>query len=224
MKRLYAIALLLMLTVPATAQLEQRWAQLTKETVDHLKAERYDRALQLSNKMIREMVEKLGPGQAAYDVFGRTLTYKALAHAGLGQQDDALWWWHSVLAIYPAFAKSDLSGFGKAGAFLKANTSVPREGIAKAADANVTAPRVRKTYEPVFPAGAQWFGIAGVVIVEVVITKEGTVTAPQILKTLPAPTVAYATLDAVQRWRFEPGKVDGRPVNVIFKLTVNYKM
>lgn len=226
MKRLYAMTLLLALAAPAFAAnpVEERWTRMTVETVEHLKAARYDRALKLSNRMLDEMVQQLGPGQGAYDIFGRTLTYKALAHAGLGQQDDALWWWHSLLALYPAFAKSDLSGFGNAGAFLASSVTLPRAGIAKTGEAQVSAPKVRKTYQPQFPAGAQWFGISGMIVVEVVITKDGRVTSPRILKTLPAPTVAYTTLDAVRRWRFEPGKLNGQPVNVLFELTVNYKM
>jgi TonB family protein len=33
-----------------------------------------------------------------------------------------------------------------------------------------------------------------------------------------------AAADAVRRWKFRPGTLNGQPVDVIFNLTVNFKL
>ena len=71
--------------------------------------------------------------------------------------------------------------------------------------------------------GAQEFDVGGILIVEVVIDKQGRVTTPRVRKPLPAPTLSYAALEAIKQWRFGPGRVGGEPVEVLFNLTVNYK-
>jgi outer membrane biosynthesis protein TonB len=34
--------------------------------------------------------------------------------------------------------------------------------------------------------------------------------------------MSYVVLDAVRQWRFEPGKIGGKAVPVVFTLTVNF--
>lgn len=65
--------------------------------------------------------------------------------------------------------------------------------------------------------------IQGVVIVEAIIDKEGNVTNVKILKGLPM-GLDQAAADAVKKWKFKPATLNGKPVAVIYNLTVNFRL
>jgi len=65
--------------------------------------------------------------------------------------------------------------------------------------------------------------ITGVVIVEAIIDKQGNVTNVKILKGLPM-GLDQSAVDAVKRWRFEPATLNGKPVAVIYNLTINFQL
>ena len=173
------------------------------------------------------MVNRLGPGEGSTEIFGLALTHKALASAGLDRDEDALWHWHTVLTLYPAFANRDLSAYGNAGKFLMENRNVRAATTFDPKNAKqakeVKPPKITRRVEPRFPRGAQHFGVGGMLVAEVIITPEGKVTSPILVKTLPAPTLSYTALEAVRQWRFEPAAIDGKIVPVVFNLSINYK-
>jgi protein TonB len=88
---------------------------------------------------------------------------------------------------------------------------------------DVKAPVVINRVEPVYPEVARKARISGIVIVECIIDKQGNVTNVQVLKPLPF-GLDQAAADAVRRWKFKPGTLNGQPVDVIFNLTVNFKL
>jgi protein TonB len=65
--------------------------------------------------------------------------------------------------------------------------------------------------------------VQGVVIVEAIIDKQGNVTNVKVLKGLPMGLDAAAA-DAVKKWKFEPATLNGKPVAVIYNLTVNFRL
>lgn len=87
---------------------------------------------------------------------------------------------------------------------------------------DVKPPIVRHRVEPVIPEAARKARVAGIVIIEAVIDKQGMVKDARVLKPLPFGLDA-AALEAVRQWTFEPGTLHGQPVDVIFNLTVNMK-
>jgi len=199
----------------------ERWTERMSESASHLKAQQYGRALKVSNRTVAEMVDRLGPGDASTELFGIVLTYKALAHAGLGEHEEALWYWRIVLGLYPKVAESDMSMFGPAGEFLKQNLDPPP--APDTPDGDLRHPKLVKRVQPHYPHGAHYFGTAGELVVEVVVTPEGRVCSPSIQKPLPAPTLSYAALEALRRWKFEPATVGGTPIAFLFNLTIHYK-
>ncbi|HYS55383.1 MAG TPA: energy transducer TonB [Thermoanaerobaculia bacterium] len=88
---------------------------------------------------------------------------------------------------------------------------------------DVKAPVVIKRVEPMYPDTARKAKIAGVVIVEAIIDKDGNVDKAKVLKGL-SMGLSEAAIEAVKHWKFKPGTLNGEPVDVIFNLTVNFKL
>lgn len=86
-------------------------------------------------------------------------------------------------------------------------------------------PRTRARVAPNYPAEARSAGITGEVIVEFIVDENGRVRHPRVVRSSDSVFEA-ATLRAVERWRFEPGKKNGKPVRfrmavpVVFNLDV----
>jgi len=72
-------------------------------------------------------------------------------------------------------------------------------------------PRTRSQVAPTYPADARNSGAVGEVLVEFVVDEGGRVLSPRIVRSTDGRFDA-ATLHAVERWRFEPGKKNGRAV------------
>lgn len=85
------------------------------------------------------------------------------------------------------------------------------------------APTVIQRVEPVYPAEARANRVSGIVIVEAVIDRNGEVRDVRVLKPLPY-GLDQAAVDAVKQWKFRPGMLEGQPIDVIFNLTINFKL
>lgn len=88
---------------------------------------------------------------------------------------------------------------------------------------DVKAPVVIERVEPMYPEDGRAARVAGIVILEVVIDRNGNVKNPRVLKPLPF-GLDQAAVDAVRQWKFRPGTVNGEPVDVIFNLTINFML
>jgi len=77
--------------------------------------------------------------------------------------------------------------------------------------------------QPQYTEIARKARISGVVIVEAIIDKGGNVTNVKVLKGLPM-GLDQAAADAVKKWKFEPATLNGKPVSVIYNLTVNFQL
>ena len=75
---------------------------------------------------------------------------------------------------------------------------------------------------PEFPDGRAFRGLQVDVVVEVVVGIDGVPREPLILESKGEHTLVWATLEALQRWRFEPGRRDGVAEPSLFKLTTSY--
>ncbi len=190
-----------------------------------LRAGDYERALKLSSWVVKDMMESLGTGHDATRAFGIALTHRALALAGLGRNEEALWEWHTILSLFPGFARGDVGTFGAPGAFLVANPLPPEPpGFDPEVAARIRPPKELERVPPRFPEGARQFRTTGTLVVRVAITKEGTVSSPRVLTPLPAPTLSYAALEAIRKWRYEPAMLDGVPIATTLTVNVTYEL
>jgi len=195
------------------------WEKQLDESAALLQSSHYQKAGALIDHTIAGMSERLGGGETEERMFSIALVQKALASAGNGDVDDALWYWSVAQELSPAAAKFDVTKFGVAGEYL---------ALHPPAKADVTAPvrslKVVKEVLPKFPRGASRYGFGGDLVVQIVVDRSGRPTLPRIVHGLPAPALSYAALEALRQWRFEPAKNNGETVPAVFNLTVHYKL
>ena len=89
--------------------------------------------------------------------------------------------------------------------------------------ADIEKPIRTLTIDPRYTEIARRARIQGVVILQSTIDADGNVVNVTPLKGLPM-GLTEAAVSAVKQWRFEPAKLDGRPVAVYFNLTVSFRL
>src|SRR5262245_24145123 len=122
------------------------WQTQIEEGAATLRSADYSKSSKVIDRTIAEMVERLGGGQAEDQMFATALLQKALASAGQGSIDDALWYWYVAQQISPAVAKTDLTPFGAPGEYLTRHPMTQPDTAVR-----TTAPRVIKQVVPKFP-------------------------------------------------------------------------
>ena len=88
---------------------------------------------------------------------------------------------------------------------------------------DVQAPVVIENVEPSYTEEARKAGISGIVIIQALIGRDGLVKDASVLKPLPF-GLDQAAVDAVKQWKFKPGMLAGKPVDVVFNLPVNFRL
>ncbi len=78
-------------------------------------------------------------------------------------------------------------------------------------------PAARYRAAPIYPFEAKREGLRGEVVVEFTVNERGEVLSPRVVSSS-SPIFEEATLRAVSKWKFEPGRKDGRPVR--FRMSV----
>lgn len=88
---------------------------------------------------------------------------------------------------------------------------------------NITEPVKISAPAPRYPEAARRARIQGAVILELTIDKRGTVKSAKVLRGLPL-GCTDAAVEAVNKWRFKPSTLNGKPVEVIYVLTVRFSL
>ena len=89
---------------------------------------------------------------------------------------------------------------------------------------NIRAPRKTFDVRPVYPVSMREAGLEGVVPIDAVIGRDGTVASVRVLTAQVHPDLAMAAVDAVRRWRFTPTLLNGTPVDVVMTVTVRFNL
>lgn len=242
--RVLPLALLIALVaVPVEARRGGRearpetWDARLAEIDGHIVAARFRRALAVSEKLVDEMAQALGPGEGASRAMGTAVGYLALAEAGRGDESDALWHWPLALSLRPDLADWDLGRYGAAGELLERRRDEwqPPPPASAAADLERTEARIhhpndddvvgpRKLSSPAPQSTAALRKMADdaeLVIVSVVIGRDGSIRKPRVLKH-EYPGYAFVIAETLRRWRFEPGRHLGEPTDVYYNLTIKW--
>lgn len=86
------------------------------------------------------------------------------------------------------------------------------------------APRPVVKTPPVYPFKAREQGIEGVVQVKILVREDGSVGEVQIVDSRPKDVFDDAVLNAVPRWRFEPGVIGGKKVTSWVVTALHFKL
>jgi TonB family protein len=87
----------------------------------------------------------------------------------------------------------------------------------------VTPPRLIDAPAPEFSKEARRQHIGGTVELAITVTSEGKVTRMRVLKSL-GYGLDEKAIDAVRRWKFQPGSKDGKPVSVAIAVGVSFQL
>ena len=89
---------------------------------------------------------------------------------------------------------------------------------------NVRAPLKVKDVRPTYPASMREAGLTGIVPIEAIIGRDGTVSSVRVLSAQVHPDFAIAAVDAVRRWQFTPTLLNGTAVEVVMTVTVRFDL
>ena len=95
----------------------------------------------------------------------------------------------------------------------------PRTKIEDALRHPEVLPVATKRVPPVYPAAAVRARVSGIVIVRVLIERDGRVSGARVLKPLPF-GLTEASIAAVRGWQFRPAYTKGKPVRALYDVAV----
>lgn len=85
-------------------------------------------------------------------------------------------------------------------------------------------PKSLKSVRPVYPEYARNMRIEGFVQVRFILDDKGKIVNPKVVKAEPVDVFENAALNAVNQWKFQPAKKDGKNVNVAMVVKLNFKL
>jgi TonB family protein len=88
---------------------------------------------------------------------------------------------------------------------------------------DIKPPRLIKTVQPVYPEEAKKAGIQGAVVLNLRTDKQGNIREVMVLKAADE-NLASAAVAAVKQWKYEPFIQDGQAKEVVFTVTVQFKL
>jgi TonB family protein len=103
---------------------------------------------------------------------------------------------------------------------LPGTSSVPKltAEVAKVRSGGV----IIRQISPIYPSNARAMGLQGQVELQIRVNKDGSV--DNIKRVSGNPILANAAMDAVRRWRYEPYKIDGQPIEMDTNIKLNFNL
>src|SRR5512135_2124046 len=100
--------------------------------------------------------------------------------------------------------------------------ALAQEEPVTAGSEGVPAPKRTKHVQPVYPQEALAQGIRGIVILEIILDKQGKVESTAVVRSVPG--LDEAAVAAARQWEYTPTKVDGKPVRVRITVPVVFSL
>ncbi len=130
-----------------------------------------------------------------------------------------------ILLVLAGSALPNDSSVARATAFAPADR--PQEEAQPAGDDSQQQIDIKpiRIVKPVYPADARKAGVGGRVVIQVVVGKDGGVTATEVLTGIPDyPSLAANAEDAARQWEFKPPQRDGKPAEVTVQIPMVFKI
>ena len=90
-------------------------------------------------------------------------------------------------------------------------------------ETDVTMPRVVREVKPIYPDSAKKDRVQGIVTLEAVVKKDGTVGVVTVKKPL-HPELDEEAVKAMKQWQFEPGTKEGKAVDVAVEVEMTFNL
>ena len=224
---------------PAAAQKQpvtaEAWRTRAREVERLLHDNRPAKAARAARRAVEELVPTLAGGPDDADLLGNLLLLEALSRSALGYNADALWLWSLAQGVDPALKTADLSRFGAPARVLSERPlrDPAQDGqIATEAEAGnrpgvfdraskATPPRVVKLPAAEYSDAARGAGLAGPVILQVLLDRQGQPRYPLVIES-PAAVLTYTAAVAVLDGRYEPARLDGESVAVYYDIRIDF--
>lgn len=87
----------------------------------------------------------------------------------------------------------------------------------------VVAPVALTRVEPRYPEHLRQMRVSGIVILELALSDTGAVEHVAVVKSVAA-DMDISAIQAVRQWTFQPATRDGKPIPVLFHVTINFKL
>ena len=100
-----SLFLALTVAIITTSLFAQNWRDELNMVDKDLRKQHYGHARKWSIKAINSMCDHLGTGRDAMYTLAIAVADRSMAEAGLKEFDDAHWYWHVALALYPKLAE-----------------------------------------------------------------------------------------------------------------------
>jgi TonB family protein len=89
---------------------------------------------------------------------------------------------------------------------------------------SIRPPLKIRDVHPVYPRSMREAGLEGVVPLEAIIGRDGTVQSLRVVSAQVHPDFARAAIEAVRQWRFHPTLLNGKPVEVVMNVSVKFAL
>ena len=203
-----------------------RWQARLKAIDEQLAQGQWSKAERSAKWLRHEMYGSLvGGGEG---LLGMLFAMQGVAAYGKGDTHRGEWTWLAALQFFPEVASLDLSRYrevGQALASLEERPAPDREdGKDEVEAVGVEPPRRKKTEMPTFPRARVLSGRTVSVKVMCVVDEQGMPRHPKIMESANEPVLAFAALEALGKWRFEPATRHGEKTAVWYAVTVNFEV
>lgn len=205
----------------------QSWLERLERAEAALRQEEYKKAKRSLDWLLEEMCGRMEGGEEAGSLLGTAVAYRAIAEAGRGKTRDSAWDWWMARSLQSGPTHPDLALYGEAGRIVASFESErPDEGEGRTRDEigdEVTPPKTVRTPFPKYPRAKRRACLAAPVELDFIIGKDGLLHEPRLL-TRDEAVLGFAAMDKFREWRFEPARVGGEPVRVLYSATVTFGM
>lgn len=194
-------------------ELVDHWQELLIAADEAIQSKNYEQAEELAQALLDAFDERLAGGSGAKKFYAAALVRRSLAAAGLDRLAEAQWDWDVAREFLPSEIPDTT--------FDPARTQP--ETVFLLDDEGVIAPVVLHREPPRYTAAALDAHLNGTVAFDFILSREGQLRSPALTWSAD-PGLDFAALEAIRRWRFQPAEFAGKPVAVLYSVTVQFQI
>jgi hypothetical protein len=191
-------------------------------------------AKEACDRVLRDMIAENAHGKGAGPLFGLTFAFRALAESGSDDLPAAAWDWSVAKLLSRAATSFDLARFQTAGPRLSEYLSAPRPSPrdpkrrgSAFGGGDIVPPKRISGEPPHVPEAERESGSPGDIVITAILDATGRLTSAYRVAHESALTdytsLVVSALESMREWRFEPAKMDGRPITIYYSLTIHYR-